>query len=84
MREKLFPAEVTSDCPCIMLTGKSLLQVEQHQGLLSYQEDQITLKTSLGLLKLRGREMHFRHYSAREATISGDIEGITLSGGKAT
>ncbi len=81
MREGLFPPEVTSDVPYIVLTGNGLVQVEQHLGLLSYQQDEITLKTSVGLLKLQGRELRFRRYTAREATISGEIEGISLAGG---
>lgn len=81
MRDRVFPAEVTSTLPYIVLTGSSLVQVEQHQGLMSYQQDEIILRTSVGLLKLKGRELRFRHYSAREATISGEIETITVSGG---
>lgn len=81
MGEGLFPPEVTSRVPYIVLTGNNLVQVEQHQGLLSYQQDQITLKTSVGLLKLQGKELRFRRYTAHEATISGEIEGISLAGG---
>lgn len=81
MREKLFPAEVTSDVPYIVLTGSSLVRVEQHQGLMSYQQDEITLKTAIGLLHLQGSELRFRHYSAHEAVIAGEIDGISLAGG---
>lgn len=81
MGEGLFSPEVTSGVPYIVLTGNTLVQVEQHQGVLSYQQDQITLKTSVGLLKLQGRELRFRRYTAHEATISGEIEGISLVGG---
>lgn len=77
-KESLFSPELTSDIPRIVMTGKKLVLVEQHRGLMSYQQDEIALRTSIGLLKLQGKELRFRHYSATEAVIYGEIDHLFL------
>lgn len=82
MHEKsLFPPELTANIPRIVMTGSELVHVEQHKGLMSYQQDEIALKTGIGLLKLRGKDMRFRLYSADEAIICGEIDCVCLAGG---
>lgn len=77
----LFSPELTSDIPRIVMTGKKLILVEQHRGLVSYQQDEVSLKTSIGLLKLQGTELRFRHYTATEAVICGEITHVFLMEG---
>lgn len=77
----LFSPELMSDIPRIVLTGNKLVLIEQHRGLVSYQPDEIAMKTSLGLLKLQGSELRFRHYSGTEAVIHGEIDHVYLMEG---
>lgn len=81
----LFPKEVTSHVPRMTLTGQELLHVEQHQGLLAYQPEEIRFRTSVGMLIVTGQSLRFRMYSAGEAIISGEIDGISVqsAGGRA-
>lgn len=82
MREEgLFPMELTADVPRITMTGRQLIHIEQHKGLMAYQEDEIALQTAVGLLKLYGREMRFKLYTATEAMITGEIDSFSLQGG---
>lgn len=74
----LFSPELTSDIPRIVMTGNKYILIEQHHGLVSYQQDEITMKTSIGLLKLVGSELRFRHYSGTEAVINGEIDHVYL------
>lgn len=79
--EGLFPLELTTDVPKISMTGKQLIHVEQHKGLMTYQEDEVAFRTSVGMLKIQGKDMHFKQYTATEAIISGEIGSVTLLGG---
>lgn len=79
----LFSPELTSDIPRIVMTGNKLVLVEQHRGLVSYQQDEIIMKTSIGFLKLQGNELRFQHYSATEAVVFGEINHVCLLEGLA-
>ncbi len=82
MREEgLFPLELTSDLPKITMLGSQQVHIEQHKGLVVYQEDEVALQTSAGLLKLHGANLSFALYTSGEALITGKIDGISLCGG---
>ena len=77
-RDTWFPPELLSDVPRITLSGKRLIHIEQHKGLLAYQEEDITLMTGVGRLRIRGNGLGFKLYSASEAIICGDIESVLI------
>ena len=74
--ENLFPQEVISNAPRMTLTGRELLHVEQHQGLIAYQQEKIVFRTAAGLVHVTGTELCFKRYSAGEAVITGNIESV--------
>ncbi|MBR6569807.1 MAG: YabP/YqfC family sporulation protein [Clostridia bacterium] len=79
MQQEIFPREVTSNVPRVTLTGRERLLVEQHQGLETCTETQVSLRTSCGLLTVTGQRLLFQHYSKTEALIAGEIESIRLT-----
>lgn len=76
----LFPPELTSDVPKITMTGQTLIHVEQHKGLMTYQENSITLQTSLGALVICGEQLHIKQYTASEAVLAGAFSSISYGG----
>lgn len=76
----LFPPELISDLPKITMTGQTLIHLEQHKGLLSYQEDRVTFQTSLGAVTISGQQIHIKQYSASEAVLSGTFSSISYGG----
>lgn len=78
MHNELFPREVTSNVPCVTLTGRELLHVEQHKGLVDYEPDNIVLRTAAGLMRIGGAGMLFRLYNAQEAVIAGRIDSVVF------
>ena len=76
MHEALFPPEVTGHVPRITLTGHEHLHIEQHQGLIDYEQECIVLRTSCGLLRIAGVGMVFRLYTSDEARITGRIDCV--------
>lgn len=74
----LFPAEIVTNVPRITMTGNELIQVEQHRGLITCLEDEVAFKTSLGVLSVKGKGLQFRHYSAQDAAITGEIMDVCL------
>lgn len=82
MQEGLFPKEVTGNVPRITLTGHELLHVEQHRGLVDYDQENIVLRTSCGLIRIAGAGMSFTLYTAGEARISGQIDSVCFQQGE--
>lgn len=78
MHNELFPREVTSNVPCVTLTGRELLHVEQHKGLVDYEPDNIVLRTAAGLMRIGGAGMLFRLYNDQEAVIAGRIDSVVF------
>ena len=54
MQQGIFPKEVTSNVPLITLTGHEQLHIEQHQGLVDYEPDNIVLRSACGLIRIAG------------------------------
>lgn len=82
--DELFPKEVTSAVPRMTLTGQERLHVEQHRGLIAYQQEEIRFRTACGQLQVLGQGLRFRLYTAAEAIITGRIDsvGIVAPGGR--
>lgn len=76
--DTLFPPELLHDMPRITLSGRERLQVEQHKGIHAYQEDEVTLVTGIGLIRIKGKEMCIQQYTASEAVICGQIVMICI------
>lgn len=78
MRTELFPREVVSHVPRITLTGTGRLQVEQHQGLIGYQQEEVLFRTACGTLRVTGGALRFQAYTAGDALLVGRIDSVTL------
>lgn len=78
MHDEIFPREVTSKVPLVTLTGRELLHVEQHRGLVDYEPENIVLRTVSGLMRVGGAGMIFRLYNAQEAIIAGRIDSVVF------
>lgn len=80
MLERVFPAEVTGSVPCITLRGAQSVHIEQHQGLVGYQTEEVIFRTASGLVKISGRDLRFRVYTAAEALVEGAVCSVSIGG----
>lgn len=80
----IFPGEVIGRQPLFTLSGMKHLQVEQHCGIMLFQQDRMVFKTAVGCFTVTGENLQFLSYSAQEATLCGRITGLfcTPSGGE--
>lgn len=82
MQQGIIPKEVTSNVPLITLTSHEQLHIEQHQGLVDYEPDNIVLRSACGLIRIAGAGMVFRLYTSAEAIIVGRIDGVAFAHGE--
>ena len=78
MMQEVFPKEVTGHVPRMTLTGREHLYIEQHQGLVDYEPENIILRTRCGLVRIAGAGMSFNLYTASEACIVGRIDVVAF------
>ena len=78
---ELFPREIISNLPRVTMTGQNLVYIEQHQGLVGYQPQEVSFRTSCGRLNIVGEDMAFRLYTATEAMLEGKVTGLSLTEG---
>lgn len=77
------PEDVLMGWPKLIWYGRRRLIVEQHQGIHSYEESTIRLRTSCGLLTVEGAGLQISHYGPMDAVVTGEIARVVYdSGGK--
>jgi sporulation protein YqfC len=67
------PEESVLDVPYITFTGREKLSVENFGGILEYLPENIKLKTSVGVIEIKGCAMCIKSMSDRCLTINGTI-----------
>lgn len=75
----ILPAEATSDALRIVLNDRHALLVEQHQGILSFDQDCIRLRGKGGYLTVRGERLALSSYGDAAAAIAGRIDSIVFT-----
>jgi sporulation protein YqfC len=75
------PEDVLMGWPKAILYGRRRLIVEQHQGILTYQENIIRLKTSCGVLSVAGAGLQITHYGPMDAVVTGEILSVSYDFG---
>lgn len=77
------PEDVLMGWPKLIWYGRRRLIVEQHQGILAYEEGAIRLRTSCGILMVEGAGLQITHYGPMDAVVTGQIARVGYeSGGK--
>lgn len=71
------PREVILDLPRVTLVGNVQLYVENHRGVVSYNEDQVRLSVNKGEIVIRGDQLQIKNLLEEELLIKGLIEGIS-------
>lgn len=72
------PADVVAGAPRIELIGKRELRMENHRGILSYGEEEISVSGGNLLVTIRGKGLKIAAMSAGALFITGTIEAVLL------
>jgi len=73
------PSEAVLDIPYAALSGNETITVENFGAILEYIPEDIKLKTSVGVIEIRGCSMDIRSMSDKCLTIDGKISAIEFS-----
>lgn len=70
------PREVYFNLPRVVMIGNLQVSVENHQGLVAYDHDGLTLAVEAGRLVIRGQGLTLGTVRRAEVTVSGRIASV--------
>lgn len=71
------PHEVILDLPRITLIGNVQLYIENHRGVIAYDENQVRLAVKNGEILVSGEKLHIKNLLEEELLIKGLIRGLS-------
>jgi sporulation protein YqfC len=70
------PKDVVLGFPLISICGNRTCDIDNHQGILSYEAGQIIVRTKLFPIRVNGKELQIECYSKDSIRITGQITEI--------
>jgi len=70
------PKDVIMNLPRLTIIGNLQIYLENHRGVIQYNENQIRLAVNNGELIIKGHRLQIRNLFSEEIYIDGEIEGI--------
>lgn len=85
-REEVFsklglPGELVLGLPLLTITGNRDVFVENHQGLLVYDQEHVVVKTEVGRIRVEGRGLILRTMDKEALFINGEIHRVVFAEG---
>lgn len=72
------PEDLAYKDPIITVTGQHVILIENYRMLMSFTEQEISVKVQKGLLRIRGIRLYINYYTPEEMEIRGSIQTISL------
>ncbi|MGE5633219.1 MAG: sporulation protein YqfC [Caulobacteraceae bacterium] len=82
IREKLsnafeLPKDIVLDVSKVIIIGTSQVTIENHKGIIEYNEELIRVNTGSGIMKLCGKNLSIKQIFQEEITITGEILSVS-------
>ena len=74
--------EVVPGQPVVELLGEGRVLIEGHRGVSAYSDQEIEVKTRLGVVRISGCNLKLTNMSTYRLVISGSISCVYLAGRK--
>lgn len=74
------PSDIIAGVPRMELVGSEEFSLEPHKGLLEYNENKISILTSIGAIAIDGSDMKIKTMNCSRITIIGKLYHLQLLG----
>jgi sporulation protein YqfC len=79
--EKLdLPRDVMLNIPKITITGQNQIVVENHRGVILFEEKEIKINSNVGLITINGNGFEILFMGGSTLTVSGRFKSVTYEG----
>ena len=70
------PVELSTDNPKITVVGFEQLYIENHKGILEYQDYFVRLNTNIGIVNINGFNLELAEMTSDDILVTGKIDSI--------
>ena len=74
------PAHVVAGLTRIEIIGDKGVSIENHEGILEYEENVIKINTKLGIVQIKGTNLELKNMSRNQLSIKGEVFSVDMSG----
>ncbi|MCF6466527.1 sporulation protein YqfC [Clostridium sp. Cult2] len=72
------PKDVVLDLPKITIIGNIQLNISNHKGIIEYTQETLRINSSIGIVKVSGKDMELKTILSEEIIVKGNIEKIEI------
>jgi len=72
------PYELVLNLPKITIIGDMQAVIENHKGIIEYENNVIRINSSIGMIKITGSSLVIKNIMAEEIIINGSIEAVVV------
>ena len=72
------PGESLPNQPILELIGEQRVLLENHNGVISYDESEIKVRVGYGIVSVSGAELRLANMTRQQLIIRGRIDGIAI------
>lgn len=73
------PYELVLNLPKITVVGDIQAAIENHKGIVEYENNVIRINSSIGMIKITGNNLTIKNIMAEEIIINGSIEMVQVA-----
>jgi sporulation protein YqfC len=70
------PRDIVLDLPKITIIADNEISVENHKGILLFEEDKIRIKSKVGVISIEGEEFQVLYLEGSTVTVSGNFKAV--------
>jgi len=74
------PIDAVLDIPQIVITGDSEIAIENHKGIIVFQEDEIKINSNVGVISVKGNHLEILFIGGSTVILGGKFKGISYEG----
>jgi len=79
-RKLNFPKEIIMDLPRITVTGDNEIDIENHKGIMLFEEYEVKINSKVGYIVIKGSGFEILFIGGTTISISGNFKSITYEG----
>lgn len=73
-----FPKEIILNLPKITIIGEMEIYIENHQGIVLFEEEEIRISTSIGTIIVKGMNLEILFLAGSILAINGNLKAIVF------
>ncbi|HSH36738.1 sporulation protein YqfC [Schnuerera sp.] len=72
------PKDVVLDLPKVIMIGDIQVNISNHKGIIEYTQETLRINTSIGIVKISGKDMELKTILSEEIIVKGNIQKIEI------